>query len=61
MRRLCIPKVDLERFVASSKRGGEVDLALYEDEGGGLIRDPASKATPHAMQRIIGFVHARPV
>ena len=54
------PKVDLERFVASyRKRGGEVDLALYEGEGGGFIRDPASKAAPLAMQRIIDFVHAR--
>ena len=52
------PKVDLERFVASyRKRGGNVDLALYEGEGGGFIRDPASKAAPLAMQRIIGFVH----
>ena len=54
------PKVDLERFVASyRKRGGEVDLALYEGEGGGFIRDPASKAAPLAMQRILDFVHAR--
>lgn len=54
------PKADLERFVANyRKRGGEVDLALYEDEGGGFIRDPASKAAPLAMQRIIDFVHAR--
>jgi acetyl esterase/lipase len=54
------PKADLERFVASyRKRGGEVDLALYEGEGGGFIRDPASKAAPHAMRRIIDFVHAR--
>jgi acetyl esterase/lipase len=54
------PKVDLERFVASyRKRGGEVDLALYTGEGGGFIRDPASKAAPLAMQRIIDFVHAR--
>ena len=54
------PKADLERFVASyRKRGGEVDLALYEGEGGGFIRDPASKAAPLAMQRIIDFVHAR--
>jgi acetyl esterase len=54
------PKADLERFVASyRRRGGEVDLALYEGEGGGFIRDPASKAAPLAMQRIVDFVHAR--
>ena len=54
------PKADLERFVASyRKRGGEVDLALYEGEGGGFIREPASKAAPLAVQRIIDFVHAR--
>jgi dipeptidyl aminopeptidase/acylaminoacyl peptidase len=54
------PKVDLERFVASyRKRGGEVDLALYEGEGEGFIRNPASKAAPLALQRIIDFVHAR--
>jgi acetyl esterase len=54
------PKADLERFVASyRKRGGDVDLALYEGEGGGFMRDPASKSAPLAMQRIIDFVHAR--
>src|SRR5262249_51719583 len=54
------PKADLERFVASyRKRGGEVDLALYEGEGGGFIRNPASKAAPLAMRRIVDFVHAR--
>jgi acetyl esterase len=54
------PRVDLERFVASyRKRGGEVELALYEGEGEGFIRNPASKAAPLALQRIIDFVHAR--
>ncbi len=54
------PKADLERFVERyRKRGGAVDLALYEGEGAGFIRDPASKAAPLAMQRIIDFVHAR--
>ena len=54
------PRVDLERFVASyRKRGGEVDLALYEGEAEGFIRNPASKAAPQALQRIIDFVHAQ--
>jgi acetyl esterase/lipase len=54
------PKPDLERFVARYReRGGEVDLALYTGEGGGFIRNPASKSAPLAMQRIIEFVHAR--
>jgi len=54
------PRVDLERFVASyRKRGGEIELALYEGEGEGFIRNPASKAAPLALQRIIDFVHAR--
>jgi acetyl esterase/lipase len=54
------PRVDLERFVASyRKRGGELDLALYEGEGEGFIRNPASEAAPLALQRIIDFVHAR--
>jgi len=53
------PRADLERFVASyRRRGGEVDLALYEGEGEGFIRNPASKAAPLALQRIIDFVHA---
>ena len=47
------------RRASYRKRGGEVDLALYEGEGGGFIRDPASKAAPLAMQRILDFVHAR--
>jgi acetyl esterase len=54
------PRADLERFVASyRRRGGEVDLALYEGEGEGFIRNPASKAAPLALQRIIDFAHAR--
>ena len=54
------PRADLERFVASyRRRGGEVDLALYEGEGEGFIRNPASKAAPLALQRITDFVHAR--
>jgi acetyl esterase/lipase len=54
------PKADLERFVERyRKRGGEVDLALYEGEAEGFIRNPASKAAPLAMRRIIDFVHAR--
>jgi acetyl esterase/lipase len=54
------PRPDLERFVASyRKRGGEIDLALYEGEAEGFIRNPASKAAPLAMQRIVDFVHAR--
>ena len=54
------PRADLERFVASyRRRGGEVELALYEGEAEGFIRNPASKAAPLALQRIIDFVHAR--
>jgi acetyl esterase/lipase len=54
------PRIDLERFAAHyRKRGGEVDLALYEGEAEGFIRSPSSKAAPIALQRIIDFVHAR--
>jgi acetyl esterase/lipase len=54
------PKADLERFVASYReRGGEVELALYEREAEGFIRNPTSKAAPLAMRRIIEFVHTR--
>ena len=52
------PRADLERFVASyRRRGGAVDLALYEGEGEGFIRNPASAAAPQALARIISFVH----
>jgi acetyl esterase/lipase len=52
------PKADLERFVTNyRRRGGSVDLALYEDEAEGFIRNPASKAAPQALERIIAFVH----
>jgi len=54
------PKPHLEHFVASyRRRGGEVELALYEGEAEGFIRNPSSKAASLAMQRIIAFVHAR--
>ncbi len=54
------PRADLERFVAAyRKRGGDVDLALYEDEAEGFIRNPQSKAAPVALQRIVDFVKQR--
>jgi acetyl esterase len=54
------PKAHLEHFVASyRRRGGEIELALYEGEAEGFIRNPASTAAPLAMQRIVAFVHAR--
>jgi acetyl esterase/lipase len=52
------PRADLERFVAAyRRRGGEVDLALYEGEAEGFIRNPSSKAAPLALARIVDFVH----
>jgi acetyl esterase len=52
------PRADLERFVASyRRRGGVVDLALYEGEAEGFIRNAASEAAPQAIARIIDFVH----
>ena len=52
------PRVDLERFVERyRRRGGAVELALYEGEGEGFIRNAASKAAPQAIERIIDFVH----
>ena len=52
------PRKDLERFVAAyAKRGGLVDLALYEDEGGGFIRDAKSVNAQPALRRIVDFVH----
>jgi acetyl esterase/lipase len=52
------PRPDLERFVAAyRKRGGEVDLALYEGQiEGFIIRNP-TPAAPLALDRIIAFVH----
>jgi acetyl esterase/lipase len=54
------PRPHLERFVELyRRRGGKVDLALYEGEAEGFIRNPDSKAGPQAMRRIIDFVHAQ--
>jgi hypothetical protein len=39
------------------RRGGAVDLALYEAEGEGFMRNAASEAAPLAIARIIDFVH----
>lgn len=52
------PRADLERFVAAyRRRGGDIDLALYEGEAEGFIRNPSSKAAPDALARIVAFVH----
>ena len=52
------PRKDLERFVAAyARRGGSVDLALYEGEAEGFIRNPASTKAEPALRRIVDFVH----
>ncbi len=52
------PRVDLDRFVtAYARRGGACELALYEGEAEGFIRNPKSKAAPLALERIVSFVH----
>jgi acetyl esterase len=52
------PRKDLERFVAAyTKAGGQVDLALYEGEGEGFIRNPASTKAGPALERLVAFVH----
>jgi acetyl esterase len=52
------PRKDLERFVtAYTGRGGTVELALYEDEAEGFIRNASSPNAQPALQRIVAFVH----
>lgn len=53
------PAVDRDRFVAQyRKRGGEVDLALYDGEAEGfIVRNAGSPAAAQALDRIIAFVH----
>ena len=52
------PRRDLERFVAAyRKRGGHVDLALYEGEAEGFIRNSASVNAKPALRRLVDFVH----
>ena len=52
------PRRDLERFVAAyRKRGGHIDLALYEGEAEGFMRNAASVNAKPALQRLIDFVH----
>ncbi|MEM7748190.1 MAG: alpha/beta hydrolase [Pseudomonadota bacterium] len=56
------PREHLDRFVPSySKRGGELELALYPGEVEGFItRNPNSAANQSAaIQRIIDFVHSK--
>lgn len=54
------PRKDLERFVAAyRKRGGKVELALYEDEAEGFIRNASSPNAQPALRRIVDFVHAQ--
>ena len=54
------PRADRDRILESyPKAGGRVDLDLYEGEGEAFItRNPTSPAIPHALNRIISFVHA---
>jgi acetyl esterase len=52
------PRVDLDRFVAQyRKAGGQVELALFEGEEGGFIRNSSSPTSAQAIKKIIDFVH----
>jgi acetyl esterase len=53
------PRADLDRFVAAyRRRGGSVELALYDGEVEGfVIRNAASASAKAALDRIIAFVH----
>lgn len=55
------PKPHLERFVAGyRKAGGEVELELYDGAAEGfIVRMPSARASLAAIDRIVGFVHAR--
>jgi acetyl esterase/lipase len=55
------PRADLDRFVAAyRKRGGSVELALYEGEVDGfIIRNAASPRAKAGLERIIAFVHEK--
>ena len=45
-------------FVTQYRKGGQVELELFEGEAEGFItRNPASPAAGQAIERIIEFVH----
>jgi acetyl esterase/lipase len=60
-RDLAHPRPDLDRFVAQyRKRGGEIDLELYEGEGQAFItRNASSPNAAKATEKIIEFVHGQ--
>lgn len=53
------PAPDRDRFVAQyRRRGGKVDVALYDGEAEGfIVRNAGAPAAAQAMERIIAFVH----
>ena len=55
------PRPHLDRFIEQyRKRGGTLELELYEGEGEGFFaRNPGSPNTAAGFQRIIRFVHDR--
>ena len=55
----CTPAADRDRFIAQyRRRGGEVELALYDGEVEGfIVRNAGSPAAAQAKERIIAFVH----
>jgi acetyl esterase/lipase len=58
-RDLAHPRPDLDRFVAQyRRRGGQVELELYEGEGQAFItRNASSPNAAKATEKIIEFVH----
>ena len=55
------PRPHLDRFIEQyRKRGGSLELALYEGEGEGFFaRNPQSPNTAKGIEQIIDWVHAR--
>ncbi len=52
------PRPDFDEFIQQyRKAGGQIDVTIFEEEGEGLLRDPASDIAKQTLEQMGAFIH----
>lgn len=52
------PRPDLDEFIRQYRQaGGAIDVTIFEGEGEGLLRNPATPTAQQALEQMLAFIH----
>ena len=51
------PRPDLDEFISQyRKAGGQIDVTIFEEEGGGVLQDLSTDVTQQALEQMTAFI-----